>query len=405
MKVLYLSDNFPPEKYGGAASMAFDMAKAVSKKGHDVVFVTTTDDKKDEGIVEYRGIKVFKIYSRYNEKWRAYLSLYNPKVVKRVEDIFRSEKPDVVHAHNVHYHLSYYSLKLARKYAKKVFLTAHDVMTVNYGKAYPVNPNVGPTDNIVYDTSSLNKIRNYKWRYNPFRNLAIRHYLGYVDKIFAVSEALKRVLGQNGIDNIEVIHNGISLSEWTTSQKGIDELKKEYNLENKKIILFSGRISNAKGGIKLLEAFKIVADKIPDAILLILGKKDKYVNSLLDMENRIISTGWVEGETLHNLYALSSVVAVPSLCFDSFPNINLEAMASCKPIIGTCFGGTPEAVINGETGYIVNPNDVASLADKISKILDNTDLARKMGQAGRKRLEKEFTIDKQIDSILEGYRR
>ena len=106
MKILILQDDFPPQSFGGAGIIAFILSKKLQKKGHTVFVITAVQDKKDEGEIEYEGLKIFRIYSKYNVRWRAYLSLYNPQTVKKVKKILNRVKPDTVHTHNIHYHLS-----------------------------------------------------------------------------------------------------------------------------------------------------------------------------------------------------------------------------------------------------------------------------------------------------------
>ena len=145
-----------------------------------------------------------------------------------------------------------------------------------------------------------------------------------MDKIFAVSNALKDALNQNGIGNVEVIHNGIDVREWQIEDGKVKEFKEKHNLIGKKVILFGGRISNAKGGLNVVEAMKEIQTETSNSTLLILGKKDNYVEDLIKksekngMGGKIICTGWVEGGELKALYWGSDLVLVPSLCFDSF---------------------------------------------------------------------------------------
>jgi len=141
MKILILSDDFPPNNLGGAGIIAFNLAKAFNKMGHTLLVVTTVQDKDKEGVTEYEGLEIHRIYSNYHDRWRAYISLYNPQTVKEVRKIIKEFEPDIVHAHNVHSHLSYACLKVAKKSGAKVFLTAHDVMLFHYGKLVEyINP-------------------------------------------------------------------------------------------------------------------------------------------------------------------------------------------------------------------------------------------------------------------------
>jgi len=408
MKILILQDDFPPESLGGAGIVAFRLASGFMKEGHDVLIITAVQDKSQEGETEYRGMRIYNIYSNYNERWRAYLSLYNPQTIKKVKKIIKEFSPNVVHVHNIHYHLSYYCLKLAKKSGAKVFLTAHDVMSFHYGKLTEfVNPKILSCSNeFNYKINWWQRMRKAGKRYNPFREIIIRHYLGYVNKIFAVSNALKKALNQNGIGNVEVIHNGIDIEEWQIENSLLRIFKEKYGLKNNKIVLFGGRLSEAKGGKQIIRAMAEVVKDVPEAVLLILGNKKRYREKMLDLarksgiENKIVFTGWVSGGDLKAAYNASDVVATPSVYLDPFPTINLEAMACGKSVVGTCFGGTPEIVQGGVTGYIANPFDVIDFSRKIIFLLKDGIKSEEVGKRARQSVKDNFSLKNQVKKIL-----
>src|SRR5688500_247836 len=108
MKILLMTDTFPPEITGGAAHVAFIQAKALQRFGHEVnVFSTRRDNILPEDS-EIEGIPVHRIKVSYPLRWQAYLSLYNPVVIQGVKQFLAEVKPDIVHAHNIHIYLSYY---------------------------------------------------------------------------------------------------------------------------------------------------------------------------------------------------------------------------------------------------------------------------------------------------------
>jgi glycosyltransferase involved in cell wall biosynthesis len=317
--------------------------------------------------------------------------LYNPSTVKRVREIISEFKPDVVHAHNVHHHLSYYSLVIARKYTPRVYMTAHDAMSFHFGKF---------TDNQKY--RSWKQFRLYKWRYNPFLKVIARRILRKnVHTIIAVSEALKRGLNGHGIGNVTVIHNGIDADAWKDPQ-GVESFKQTYGVGNS-AILFGGRLSGTKGAGKIIEALAVVRHSVPDVRLLIVAQKEDYARRMiahaekLGVADRIIFTGWVAGDELRRAYYASSLVAVPSLYLDPFPTINLEAFACRKAVVATCFGGSPEIVEDGTSGYIVDPNDVEALAEKIAELLPDKEKSGRFGEAGYERVVKEFSLAQQAE--------
>ncbi|MDI6591501.1 MAG: glycosyltransferase family 4 protein [Patescibacteria group bacterium] len=417
MKILFLSDDFPPESKGGAEIVAFNLVRALQKRGHFVFVITTTRDKTSvnysHGPIcisrcqepsEGYSHAIFKIFSNYNERWRAYLSLYNPKTVSKVKEILKEFKPDIVHAHNLHRDLSYHCLKIAKKYGKAVFLTAHDVMLVQYGKWVPKHPED-------FKITILDQIREAKKRYNPLRDIIIRHYLKYPDKIFAVSNSLKTLLEVNGIKNIETIYNGIDIDEWKEEESEVKKFKEKYNLFGKKIIFFGGRLSKLKGGEKIIQALVKIKEEIPQVILLVVGKKGSETKKMellsreLGVGDNIIFTNWLEKDNLKSAYWSSDLVVLPSIYFDPFPTLNLEAMACKKPVVGTCFGGTPEIVQNEVTGYIVNPHDIEVMAEKIIDLLKNPKKAKQFGEAGFERVKTNFSLEQQVKKTLFWYQK
>ena len=263
MKILFLSDDFPPQSFGGAGISTYDLARGMKRAGHEVFVITTCRKKEEAGESDYQGLKVFKIASDYPGRWRAYVSLYNRPVIHQVEELLKRIRPEVVHANNIHHFLSYHSLKIAKKYAK-VVITFRDVMSFNFGKLMTERY----LKSLDARTTWLDHLKQAKKRWNPLRNLIIKYYLGYVDKKFAVSYALKKALEQNGIMGVEVIHTGIDLSEYPISNNG----------QNKKIIFLAGRLSDAKG-VKVVEkAMQIISKEMPDVELMTAGTGGKWLN-------------------------------------------------------------------------------------------------------------------------------
>lgn len=397
MKIVYLTDDFPPKSFGGAGIIAFNIAKAVKNKGHNVFIITTTQKKEEEGVFEYEGLKIYKIYSNYHERWRAYVSIYNFFVIKKVERILAEIKPDIIHVHNIHYYLSYYSLVISKKYAKGVFLTAHDAMLFAYGKI---------KDEIGHKVNILRQILDYKFRYNPFRNFFIKKYLKNIDKIFVVSSSLNVALNNNNINNTEIISNGIDVKNWVIEHKKLDLFKKKYNFENKKVILFGGRLSGLKGGEVVIEAMKKIVEKNNKIMLMIVGQKNNFAEKMLAragklrIENNILFTGWIDHDDIKYVYAVSDIVVVASLYLDPFPTINLEAMACKKPVVGTIFGGTKEVVQDGVTGYILDPNNITELSGKILDLLNDDEKIKRFSGAGYNRVKINFSEDEQVKKIL-----
>ena len=102
-----------------------------------------------------------------------------------------------------------------------------------------------------------------------------------------------------------------------------------------------------------------------------------------------------------SLKALDAFV-LPSY-FEGLPLAALEAMAAGLPVVATSVGGTPEAVVDGETGLLVDVKDAGALADALATIATDPDLRARMGAAGHARYEAEFRVDRMVDQTAALY--
>jgi glycosyltransferase involved in cell wall biosynthesis len=253
-------------------------------------------------------------------------------------------------------------------------------------------------------------LRQMRFRYNPFRNLALRWILSHHTRLrTCVSEAHRQALQANGLPPFQVVHNGIAAGRFQSTPAAVAALRTKLNVDGRKIILFAGRLTHDKGSLQLLAAFKRLVERMPEALLLLLSRVSLDEQGLNTSEyrhlrdNHVRSGGWLSGDELSAAYGVADVVTVPSICLDCFPTINLEAMAAGKPVVATCYGGSPEAVADGETGYVVNPFDTTVLADRLETLLRDDDLRARMGAAGQARVSQHFTLDQQVMTMLRLY--
>lgn len=407
MKIVFLSDDFPPKSLGGAGMSTYDLAVGMRDAGQEVYVITTCRKINEAGASAYQGLTTFKVASDYPGRWRAWVSLYNPRVAREVKKILKRIRPDVVHANNIHQYLSYYCIQLARRYTSVVIFTARDAMAFSYGKLVTdryikmLDPRITWRDNLAQAGK----------RWNPLRNMCIRWLIARAHKRFAISEALQEALIKNGILDVDVIYNGIDLNAWSVSSSVVKRFKTKHNVAGKKVLLFSGRLSAAKGGEKAIEALARVTKTVPDAMLLVVGAVDAYAEAMrkkaqgLGIEHHLVFTGWIERNDLRAAYAAADVVLMPSICFDAFGRVNLEAMAAKKPVVGTCYGGVSEIVEDHVTGYIVNPFHTSEMADKIVTLLRDPAKTRSFGEAGYARAKTRFNLAEKVKAYLTTYER
>ncbi len=155
-----------------------------------------------------------------------------------------------------------------------------------------------------------------------------------------------------------------------------------------------GRLTEQKGLRYLIEAFARVRGLAPDARLVIAG--DGPLRGMLEAQaaplgEAVRFLGW--RNDVPSVMADLDVLCVPSL-WEGFGLVTLEAMALSKPIVASHVSALPEIVVHGETGLLVPPADSAALADSITPLLTEPARAQAMGERGRMRLEKEFTVQR-----------
>lgn len=408
MKIAIVSTIYSADSGGAIGILTECQTKDLLSLGNEIYIFTL--GKKD-GWLEKSPLKIFTTKNT-DLPWflRSYLCLRNPKIEKQFKQFLENTKPDVVHFHGMYHQLPYYLIKIAKNFQARTVITLHDVMIISPQKLHHfIKKDLTITDAKKYKISFFELLKQNGKAFNPLRNYLIRRYLNYADTILSVSEELKTALSVNKIKNIQVLHNGIKSEEWVVEESKISEFRTRYGLVNKYVIFISGRLSGAKGVKETLLMLKEVIKNHSNTVLFLACNQDLYSQNILDLatkigvEKNLIFSGWLNREQIKVAYASSDIVLVPSVVFDSFPTVNLEAMASKKPVIGTCFGGTKEAITDGVNGYIVNPYLTKLFAEKVIYLINNPDIAKNMGQMGRKIVTDSFSQKKHIEKLIKIY--
>ncbi len=206
-----------------------------------------------------------------------------------------------------------------------------------------------------------------------------------------------------GIDAeiIVVLPNGVD-PEVFSFVADTDFLRERYRLQGKRIILSLSRIIERKGHDMVIRALPNVLKEAPDAVYLIVGSgkqeelaRLKKIAADAGVTDRVIFTGRVPAEELPAFYSLCDAYAMPSRELDDgdvegFGITYLEANACGKAVIGGRSGGVPDAIADGHTGYLVDPNDPQAIAEKIAYLLLHPEIAAELGANGRARVEDRY---------------
>ena len=177
-------------------------------------------------------------------------------------------------------------------------------------------------------------------------------------------------------------------------------------------ILFLSNLMIDKGVYVLLDALKILSEKGIPFVWDFVGSETKELNSERfnqEVEARNLShcvryNGPKYGEAKQKSFLQADIFAFPTFC-DTFGLVNLEAMNYQLPIVTTNFGGIPDEIINGENGFVVEPEDAQATADALCQLLEDASLRQRMGRAGYKKFMEEFTEETFERNIVVSFKR
>jgi phosphatidylinositol alpha-1,6-mannosyltransferase len=229
----------------------------------------------------------------------------------------------------------------------------------------------------------------------PF-TVAIRRIGSTVDPLTYLGEftqrAISRSLTATARKAMVKIAPGIDVDHFTPVDS--TQLRKELNLEGKKVIVSVGRLVHRKGQDHLIEAMPQILKSVPDAHLLMVGK-GPYLEHLAKLvainrlENHVSFIGRIQYAELPRFISAGDVFSMPSrsrlagLEVEGLGIVYLEASSCGLPVIAGSSGGAPDAIIDGVTGFVVDGTDNEQIAKAAIELLNNPEKAKAMGMAGR----------------------
>jgi len=367
-KILFLTDDFPPI-LGGISTYSYEITKSLKELGEDVIVLAP----KDEGYKEFDENCNIKIIRRWFPRFQ---HGYYIKVLL----------------------LFFYLLYYVKKYNINIIHCATwlpcGVASLPLCKILKI-----PYTVTTYALDVLNP------QVSKFRTMVMKLVLKNAKKIISISNYTRGILLELGIskENIEVIPLGVNYERFDADIDYSDIIKK-HTIQDKKVILtVSTLIYSYKGHDKVIKSLPKVLEKVPNVVYLIVGegplrKSLEKIVEELKLENHVIFAGFVPHEdvALLKYYKACDVFIMPSGGdekkghVEGFGLVYLEANACGKPVIGGRCGGTLDAIVDGETGLLVNPSDIDEIAEALIKILTDESYAHRLGMNGRKRVENDF---------------
>ena len=240
-----------------------------------------------------------------------------------------------------------------------------------------------------------------------------RYACQFADRILVNAEAVKDwLIKDEGYDpaNIVVIRNGVDLARFAEAPAG-DRLRRELGIAAEaRLVVLVSRLARLKGIEQFLQAAAALKPRYPDVRFLIVGETSPpdpaYLEQLhalsrsLGVADVVLFTGL--RSDVPSVLSAADVAVMPSLN-EALSNVLLESMAAGVPVVATRVGGTPEALIDGETGLLVPPGDAGAIAGAVSRLLDDRELARRLGCAARRLMAAQFSVQRMVSATEDVY--
>lgn len=234
----------------------------------------------------------------------------------------------------------------------------------------------------------------------------------FTDVIITNADAIREDYLSRGIgkrEQYKTVYSGIDVEEYEgineDQKKAVkEEIQKKSVMKNPRIILMVSRLTEGKGFDVLLKAAQKVVQKEKNVLFVIVGegefrKELERMITAFDLEKHVLLLG--ERKDVPVLFHTAEIVVLPSR-LEGTPRVIFEAMAASKPVLATRVAGIPEQVIDGETGFLFEVDDINAFSDKILLLLRDVSMAQRMGRTGEKRAC-QFTAKEMVKNIDEIY--
>ena len=375
MKILMLTWEYPPRIVGGIARVVHDLSKRLIKDGHEVTVVTYRDNADVPEYENDKGVNVYRVdnYMIHPNNFIDWIMQLNFNMLSKATEIINKEGGfDVIHAHD-----------WLVTYAAKSLKNAYDIPIVATIHATEAGRNSGIHD------ETQRYINDTEWMltYESSEVIVNSNYMkGELQRLFGLP-----------FDKINVIPNGINLSNFTGIERDYD-FRRQYAMDNEKIILYVGRLVYEKGVQHLIAAMPKILSNYNDAKLIIAGRGGmmdelKAEASNLGLNDKIYFTGYLNSKQVQKMYKCADVAVFPST-YEPFGIVALEAMLAGVPTVVSDVGGLDEIVTHGVDGMKSYAGNANSIADSVTALLYDHQLATNVSKKAKQKVKDQFNWEK-----------
>ena len=364
MKICFVSPIYPIKSDPRLGIFVHEQAKYLSKEGQEVCVLTL--GRKDDGPYDViDGVKIYRV--RLYDLFLIKNFLLFHSVLTKLIALDRKYNFDIINSHFV------------GPLAGFVGIIAKSI-----GKPFIITP---------YGIGVVPK--------NKFNNMLTRIYLGFTSKIVCVSNYVAKLTSQYAPKNkIIVINLGVDAKK-LQPKEDIKSFKRRLRLKNEKVLLSICGLVERKGIHIVLKSLPEVVRLHPKIKYFIIGKgpekeRLKKLAKKLNLEKYVVFFDYVLPEDLANFYKICDIFVLMSKTIKEMSGVEglgmvyLEASYCGKPVIGGKSGGTGDAIVDGVTGYRIEPTNVKKLSETILSLLRDDSLRKKLGTNGKRMVKTRF---------------
>jgi len=382
MRILIVHNSYGSSS--GEEAVVAEQIKLLADNGHAVLLF-------ERSSAEIPSMKLGKL--------RAFFSgIYSFSSHRQIRKLLSRNKPDIAHVHNVFPLISPSVLAEFKKQRIPVVMTVHNYRLVcpnglhmPKGKLTVCEACCGGKEYWCFLKNCENNI--FKSLGYAIRNSVARRH-AFFRKNVTVYTCLtefqrKRLIDQDySPDRLVVVPNFRPMTDRTHKAKTTGNS-----------VLFIGRVSPEKGIEDLIEAARL----LPNIHFDVVGSHDAMRGISKMVPKNVTLHGSVPSNQVQRFYSNSRITVLPSICFEGFPMVLLEAMMNVRPVVASRIGGIPEIVEEGRIGLLFEPGNSKELAQKIKYLWDNPALCHQMGERARQKAIQAYSSEQHYKKLLRVY--
>jgi glycosyltransferase involved in cell wall biosynthesis len=398
MRILLVNKFYFPQ--GGADKHVLQLEDALRRRGHEVA-VFAMAHPKNQGSPWAKYFVSETDFSRIRLSWAGVRvigrTFHSFEAARKMAQLLKDFRPDVVHIHNIYHQISPSILPVIRRHTIPIVMTLHDYALVSanynlyahggicqhgkYGRYWEYL-----THRCIKNSRAASFISMLDQWWHDRRRVYEKHISTFISPSRFLRDL---VLDWKRQDlKIDVLPNFITTSPHQTWPK-------------KKYVLYVGRLSGEKGVEILVRA----AAESPIPIKIVGAGPDemklKKLSTAVGARN-IEWLGWQSGQALETLIAEAAALVVPSRWYENCPLVILEAFAKGTPVLASRIGGIPELVIDGENGWLVQPDNVSALVAGLQEIEKNSERLAQLS-VGAARSAQQYQLPSYLERLEQVY--